>query len=84
MFLGNLSHPPNVRAVRDFYRQVFPLIVERRPRVRWYVVGAEPAAEVRALAADPRVVVTGWVEDPRDSFERAAVVISPLRSGSGW
>ena len=83
MFSGNMDFPPNVAGVLHFHRHIFPLVKQARPEVRWQIVGANPAPAVAALAADPRVTVTGFVDDVRDYFGRAAVVLSPLVSGGG-
>jgi glycosyltransferase involved in cell wall biosynthesis len=82
-FSGNMGFPPNVDAVMFFYREVFPMIVASRPSVRWHIIGTEPTPEVLALAADPNVVVTGYVNDLRAHLRRAAVVVCPMITGTG-
>jgi glycosyltransferase involved in cell wall biosynthesis len=84
MLSGNMDFSPNIAGVEYFHREIFPLIRERCPAARWVIVGANPAAAVRALAADPQIQVTGFVEDLRPWFMGAAVVVSPLVSGGGF
>lgn len=84
MLSGNMDFSPNIAGVEYFHREIFPLIRERCPAARWVIVGANPAASVRALAADPQIRVTGFVEDLRPWFMRAAVIVSPLVSGGGF
>jgi glycosyltransferase involved in cell wall biosynthesis len=83
IFVGNLDSAANVAAVHYFYRQVLPLIRQACPTVKWYVVGANPPQDILALAADPSVSVTGFVDDVRPYLERASIVVSPLISGGG-
>ena len=50
---------------------------------RFYVVGMNPDAAVRALASDAAVVVTGRVADVRPYLQHARVVVAPLRVARG-
>jgi glycosyltransferase involved in cell wall biosynthesis len=53
------------------------------PDSTFFICGAEPPAELRALGERVLgVEVTGFV-DPRPYLERAAVLIAPLRSSGG-
>jgi glycosyltransferase involved in cell wall biosynthesis len=53
------------------------------PEIRFWVVGRDPGPRLAALARDPRVTLTGAVEDVRPYLARATVVIVPMRLGSG-
>lgn len=82
MFIGGFFHQPNVDAVLYFVRDIFPLIKERLPGVRLYVVGSNPPASVSALGSRD-IIVTGYVKDVRSYFENCRVFVSPLRYGAG-
>lgn len=82
MFLGGFRHPPNVDAACWLAREILPLVRARQDGVHLSIVGADPPAVVRALGSD-RVTVTGFVPDVDPFLERAAVVVAPLRTGSG-
>jgi polysaccharide biosynthesis protein PslH len=79
---GLMKYRPNVDAATYFVREVLPQIVAVRPRLKFYIVGGEPPDEVTRLAG-PNVVVTGTVPDVRPFVRKAAVVVVPLRMGSG-
>jgi sugar transferase (PEP-CTERM/EpsH1 system associated) len=83
VFTGAMDYWPNVDAVTWFAREVLPRLAERRPQLRFYVVGMNPAPAVRALACDARVVVTGTVDDVRPYLQHAAAVVAPLRIARG-
>lgn len=83
VFTGAMDYWPNVDAVRWFADTVLPLVWAEAPEVRLWVVGARPTAEVRNLAQDPRIVVSGRVPDVRPWLAAADVVIAPLRIACG-
>jgi glycosyltransferase involved in cell wall biosynthesis len=83
VFTGLMNHPPNVDAAVFMARDVFPRIRSELPVASLWIVGRHPHAEVLALADLPGVQVTGEVPDVRPFLARAAVVVVPLRYGSG-
>lgn len=83
VFTGAMDYWPNIDAVTWFARHVLPRVAARCPTARFYVVGMNPAAAVRALTADRRVVVTGTVPDIRAYLQHACVVVVPLRIARG-
>jgi sugar transferase (PEP-CTERM/EpsH1 system associated) len=83
VFTGAMDYWPNIDAVGWFAREVLPALANRWPGVRFYVVGMNAAAAVRALADDPRVVVTGAVADVRPYLQHARAVVVPLRIARG-
>lgn len=83
VFVGAFRHEPNVDAMLYFCHQLFPRIVKERPQTRLYIVGDGPPESVKALQSIPQVTVTGYVEDIRSFYQRAQVVVVPLRTGVG-
>jgi glycosyltransferase involved in cell wall biosynthesis len=82
--LGTMYWPPNGDGVRWFAQAVLPRIRAARPGTGFDVLGARPPRHVRALArAGSGVHVAGHVADPLPYLERAAVMIVPIRAGSG-
>jgi sugar transferase (PEP-CTERM/EpsH1 system associated) len=81
VFTGAMDYWPNIDAVRWFAEAILPRL-ERRPGLRFYIVGRAPSAEVRALAGE-RVVVTGAVPDVRPYLRHASVAVAPLRIARG-
>jgi sugar transferase (PEP-CTERM/EpsH1 system associated) len=83
VFTGAMDYWPNVDAACWFAHEVLPAVRARVPEAAFYVVGFNPAAEVRALAARPGVTVTGAVPDTRDYLAHAACAVAPLRVARG-
>jgi glycosyltransferase involved in cell wall biosynthesis len=82
LFFGLLSTVPNVDGVTFFLREIWPRVVEARPDARFAIVGADAAPAITAHAG-PGVTVVGPVDDLRPHLASAAVVVVPLRLGSG-
>jgi sugar transferase (PEP-CTERM/EpsH1 system associated) len=84
VFTGAMDYWANVDAVIWFARQVLPLVKQRRPDARFYIVGSKPTKQVQQLAeADTAVIVTGRVDDVRNYVAHARVVVAPLRIARG-
>ncbi|MFM1987604.1 MAG: hypothetical protein RJA99_561 [Pseudomonadota bacterium] len=84
VFVGGFTWFPNLDAIRWFAETTLPRIAAEVPGARLVVVGRQPdGAAVRALAADPRIELTGGVDDIRPIVSRASVFVVPLRIGGG-
>jgi polysaccharide biosynthesis protein PslH len=83
IFSGKMSYRANDDAVLHFAAHLWPTLKKARPKLRWTIAGSEPTAAVLALATDPAITVTGYVEDLRPFLSRAQLAICPLRIGVG-
>jgi glycosyltransferase involved in cell wall biosynthesis len=83
VFTGVMGYLPNEDAALYFSQRIFPLIQAQRPNAQFWIVGTGPSQQVRELARCPGIHVTGEVEDLRPFVQSAAVVVCPLRVGSG-
>jgi GT2 family glycosyltransferase/glycosyltransferase involved in cell wall biosynthesis len=83
VFVGAFRHQPNVDAMTFFCREIFPLIQEGAPQASLYIVGSAPPPEILKLTRNPGIHVTGFVQDIRDYYARAQVVVVPIRTGVG-
>lgn len=79
LFVGNL-YDPNVRGIRAFLAEVWPLVLRSEPRARLVLCGRVCDAIRRAPAG---VVLEGVVPDLRPYYRRAAVVVNPVPYGTG-
>ena len=83
VFTGEMNYFANVDAVRYFYEQIFMLVKQSVPDFKFYIVGRNPAKEVRELAEDKDIIVTGEIPDVREFIARAKVCVVPMRIGRG-
>ena len=83
LHVGTMFWPPNINGVLWFAKEVLPLVHQEVPDARFVIVGKNPPEAVWALAADPRVEVTGYVVDLDPYLEAADAFVVPLHAGSG-
>jgi len=58
VFVGSMDWMPNSEGIRWFVREVFPLILKKRPQTTFAVVGRKPPPDVDAMTNE-RIKVTG-------------------------
>ena len=83
LITGVMSTYTNVDAVSWFANEILPRIERAVPDTRFWVVGRNPQASLRALARPPHVTVTGEVPDVYDWLCKAQIAVAPLRIGAG-
>ena len=84
LFTGSYGDEPNRDAVLWFCKSIWPQLKTRYPDLRFYVVGPGARASMLDLQRrDPRIVITGAVDDIRPYLAKAKVFVCPVRMGSG-
>ena len=92
IFSGKMSYHANVTAALHLVNDIMPLVWAQRPDAEVWIVGRDPTAEVRKLAArqptadggeQRRVVVTGGVPSMAEHIQSAAIAVAPLLYGAG-
>lgn len=84
LFCGSMDMHPNQEAMEYFLRQIWPRVVAQAPDVNLQVVGRKPPEWLNEVArTDPRIQITGFVDDVRPYFQQAAVCVCPILSGGG-
>jgi glycosyltransferase involved in cell wall biosynthesis len=83
VFVGKMDYYPNVEAIIAFAHHTWPKVREQLSGMTLTIVGANPTAEVVALADIPGIEVTGTVPDVRPYYREALAAVVPLRTGGG-
>lgn len=84
LFSGKMSYAANDDAARYLLSSILPRIRAQVPEAHLLLAGSGPTRELRRMASRiPNVTVTGYVDDLRPFFARAAVAVCPLRIGVG-
>lgn len=84
VFCGVMNYEPNVAGVIWMAREVWPLVRRQVASAEFKIVGSDPTAAVRALAAPAAgIEVTGQVPDVRPYLWNAAVGVAPLLTARG-
>lgn len=82
LFTGNMDYAPNVDAVQYFVHDILPIIKRKHPDVQFIIAGQRPVSKVKELERDG-IKVTGFIEDLANEYNKASVVVAPLRFGAG-
>lgn len=83
-FLGAMNWPPNIDAAFWFIESILPLIRQAMPEVRFRIIGRDPPKALHRLAASKSgVEITGRVDDVLPPLRECALLVVPLRAGSG-
>jgi len=82
-FIGNMRTLQNQDAVTFFVEDVLPIITKKNPKAVFYIIGAEPPSRIKNLASDPRIVITGYVENIEAVISDACVAVAPVRIAAG-
>jgi len=82
VYLGGFNHPPNTDAVKYFIKDIFPLVRKKLPDVKIFIIGHNPPEEIKQLLSED-VIVTGYVKDLGEYFNKCRVLVAPLRFGAG-
>lgn len=80
---GKMSYHANVSMAVHLFEHIMPLVWERHPEATLWIVGKDPAPEIKEMADHPNVTVTGVVPDLRLYLQRAAISVAPLTYGAG-
>jgi sugar transferase (PEP-CTERM/EpsH1 system associated) len=83
VFCAKLDYFPNAQAILHFCENILPLVWQKCPQARLTIVGNNPPKAVRALAADERITVMGYVPDIRPYLGAASVALAPLLVAAG-
>jgi glycosyltransferase involved in cell wall biosynthesis len=82
VFVGHLGRTMVVDAVTWFCDEILPAVQRECPGAEFEIVGSRED-RVQHLAGRPGVRLTGFVEDVKPRLRAAAVMVVPLRAGSG-
>ncbi len=80
---GKMSYHANISMVLHLLDEIMPRVWAEKPYARLVVVGKDPPRQIRALSADSRITVTGYVADIRPYLQKATVAVAPLTYGAG-
>ena len=83
VFLGNMEYFPNQEAVWHLVDDILPLIKEKIPDIDLLVLGSNPGRDILRLNERDGIEVTGFVPDIREFLESSALLVAPLKTGSG-
>lgn len=84
LFVGTLNYYPNLDAIEFLINKIWPLIVKSLPAAKLIIAGSKPGDRLKRLI-QPNTSIS-LIENPpsiQDVFEKANILIVPLRAGGG-
>ena len=84
IFAGRLDQYSNRDAIMNFCMNIWPLVKEKIPGIRFTIIGNNPPQKLLDIAKhDKEVEVLGYVDDVRPYFSKATISVCPIRDGGG-
>jgi polysaccharide biosynthesis protein PslH len=83
LFVGTFKWLPNVDAVEFLAEKIWPKILQKMPKAKLHIVGFSPNTKILEYNKQDSITVSGHVEDIRDAYRKAHVLLAPVRSGKG-
>lgn len=82
-FVGSMDLTHNMDAAIFFVNKVLPQLRQRYPEVKYRIIGNRPTAEIKALAKQPGVEVTGRVSSMVEALHQTTICVVSLQTGFG-
>lgn len=82
LYIGNFKWMQNMDAVSFLLTEIWPKILEKTPNAKLRIVGAN-AQNVLRMIPSRQVSWISFVEDMRDEYYNATILIAPIRVGGG-
>lgn len=82
--IGNFLHAPNLDAVLQLKKHIWPKIRKELPKAELHIYGAYPSEQVLQLHKPKEgFIVNGFIEDANKVVSEAKIVLAPIRFGAG-
>jgi glycosyltransferase involved in cell wall biosynthesis len=82
-FIGHMQSLQNQDAVIHFVNDIFPLILAKKPDMKFYVVGAHPPKNIQKLDNGKNIFVTGFVDDLNKFVSDSCLAVAPVQIAAG-
>lgn len=83
LFVGTFKWLPNIEAVDEIVKKIWPLIIQKLPSAKLKIVGFSPTEKIKSYAVNPSIEVLGGIDDIREAFASSHALLAPIRSGKG-
>ncbi len=84
IFTGVMSYSPNHDAAMFLIEKILPRVLKVFPDLELVIAGRDPFPALKNAAQnDPRIKITGFVDDLRPYLEQASLYVAPIRYASG-
>lgn len=83
LFVGQFKWLPNKEAALLLIEKIWPLIIKEIPNAKLLIVGRNAPPEITKYAKDGKISVRSDIEDIRDAYGQADVMLAPVMNGKG-
>ncbi len=83
VFNGSLTYSANLEAMKYFIQQILPLIQQQKPAARLIITGRTDAVDLTWLPGEANILLTGYLEDVRQTVAGSWIAVAPLKTGGG-
>lgn len=83
-YYGGLGNPHNQTDARKVHDELMPALWRRFPDAELWLIGSNPPEDLRALTADARVKVTGFIERVQPILSTMTAVLCPFSGTFGF
>lgn len=82
LYVGNFTWLQNTEAVKILAQEIWPAIKKQVSNIKLWIVGTHMNSEIRSLAS-PDIQVSESLEDIRDAYKNASVLVAPIKGPGG-
>lgn len=84
IFIGNFWHEPNLDAVLQLKKEIWPVISKQIPDAKLHIYGAYSSKKITDLNNEKeRFLVHGRAKNAFEVLENAKILLAPIRFGAG-
>lgn len=82
LFMGNLSYPPNIDAVKFLANEIIPLVKKYKPTIKLLIAGINAPIRIKKLQSENIDIIENF-ENISDSIAISKIMIAPMRISIG-
>ena len=82
-FIGHMQSLQNQDAVFHFVNDIFPLILAKKPDMKFYIIGAHPPKSILKLDNGKNIFVTGFVDNLNKFVADSCIAVAPVQAAAG-
>ena len=84
LYVGSLSWESNIDGLKYFLENIYPKIKKKMPEIKFYIIGKNPPNILQNFAQnDTSIILTGFVDDLTEYYNKCKLFVVYLRYGSG-
>ncbi len=83
VYIGAMDYLPNYQAALYFCKDVLPIVQDKIPQIKFYIIGRNPIAAIRQLNNKDNIIILDKVANIRDCLNSRQILVVPLQLGGG-